>query len=55
MKKLFALRDTRTNKITTTYFGDKQKAKEARDELNSSEGNHYVVTRGPDHKKSNGR
>lgn len=53
MKKLFAIRDIRSNKILPglTFF-TKRDAKLARDELNSrTEGLYFVVTAGPDHHK----
>lgn len=50
--RLFALRDTSTNKIVPDlYFTDKQKAKEARNERNRNGGS-YVVTPGPDHRRA---
>lgn len=54
MKKLFAIRDTRTNKlIPELFFEDKTKAKNARNELNSAAGKEcFVVTHGPDHWKN---
>lgn len=49
--RLFALRDTSTNKLLpNTYFGDKVAAKRERDELNKAGGS-YVVTPGPDHRR----
>lgn len=54
MKKLFAIRDTRTNKcLPGAYFSDKKLAKQARDEHNTAAGTKvFVVTHGPDHWKS---
>lgn len=50
--RLFALRDTATNKtIPELYFSDKQAAKTERDARNKQGGN-YVVTPGPDHRKT---
>lgn len=53
MKKLFQLRDLRTNKsIPNIFFPDKTKAKAERDRLNEEAGaRHFVVTPGPDHWK----
>lgn len=58
MKKLFQLRDTRTNtNVPNLFFTDKFKAKEKRAELNPKDSAdrevmHYVVTPGPDHYKN---
>lgn len=50
--RLFALRDTRTNKILSdTYFSSKPEAKRARDAANEN-GGQYVVSPGPDHRKT---
>lgn len=50
--RLFALRDTHTNKpVLGTFFPSKSEAKCARDELNKGT-TRYVVTLGPDHQKS---
>lgn len=53
MKKLFAIRDTKTNKLVEgMYFDAKPKAKNARDTMNQEDGgNRFVVTYGPDHWK----
>lgn len=53
MKKLFAIRDTRTNKILPQlHFSSKGDAKAARDALNiSAAEQQFVVTPGPDHWK----
>jgi hypothetical protein len=57
MKKLFALRDTRTDKLVPDqFFADKMKAKQARTTANpkDDDGNEvmlFVVTYGPDHWK----
>lgn len=53
MKKLFAIRDIRTNKVLPEiHFSEKRLAKIARDELNSRvESLYFVVTAGPDHYK----
>lgn len=53
MKKLFAIRDTRTNKtLPELHFSRKKDAKDARDALNLSAGAEaFVVTPGPDHWK----
>lgn len=53
MKKLFAIRDTRTNKVLPQlYFSEKRDAKAARDALNlSAMEQQFVVTPGPDHYK----
>lgn len=54
MKKLFTIRDTRTNCcVPDSFFSTKPAAKRARDEFNSAAGsNVFVVTPGPDHRKS---
>ena len=50
--RLFALRDTQTNKpVPGTFFASKPEAKRARDELNNGV-QRYVVTTGPDHRKA---
>lgn len=51
--RLFALRDTQTNKLVPDlYFVSKPEAKRARDLHNSSSNSaRYVVTPGPDHRK----
>lgn len=50
--RLFALRDTQTNKpVPDTFFASKPEAKRARDELNNGV-QRYVVTPGPDHHKA---
>ena len=50
--RLFALRDTHTNKpVPGTFFPSKPEAKRARDELNNGV-QRYVVTAGPDHRKA---
>jgi hypothetical protein len=50
--RLFALRDTASNKvIPDLYFADKQAAKRERDKRNA-EGGKYNVTPGPDHRRS---
>lgn len=50
--KLFALRNTSTNKIKPdTFFADKMLAKKARDQLVEQTGQPHVVTYGPDHRK----
>lgn len=53
MKKLFAIRDIRTNKVLPgIHFSNKHDAKTARNELNArAEGLYFVVTAGPDHYK----
>ena len=49
--RLFALRDTKTNKvIPDAFFPDKPSAKKMRDQLNESGGT-VVVTPGPDHRR----
>lgn len=49
--RLFALRDTKTNKVLPeTFFADKPAAKKVRDELNA-QGSAVVVTPGPDHRR----
>lgn len=49
--RLFALRDTQTNKIVPDlYFAGKPEAKRQRDVLNAGTPR-YVVTAGPDHRK----
>lgn len=58
MRKLFALRDTHTNKLVpNAFFANKGEAKVKRGSLNpkDADGNEvmqYVVTLGPDHWKS---
>ncbi len=50
--KLFALRNTNTNKIRPdTFFANKMLAKKARDAVSAETGQNHVVTYGPDHKK----
>lgn len=51
--RLFALRDSTTNKIVPgQFFSDKQAAKQARNENNAAAGYaRYVVTNGPDHRR----
>jgi len=54
MKRLFALRDSRGNLVTTEdkqpmYFADKQVARTYRSKL-TQEVDMYFVTYGPDHK-----
>ena len=50
--RLFALRDTTTNKIVPDlFFPSKPEAKKARDERNK-DGAALVVTPGPDHRRS---
>ena len=50
--RLFALRDTRTNKtLSDAYFDSKPAAKRERDRLNA-DGGSYVVTVGPDHRRA---
>ena len=50
--RLFALRDSQTNKsVPGTFFASKPEAKRARDELNNGV-QRYVVTTGPDHRKA---
>ena len=52
--RLFAIRDTSTNKLVPdTWFSSKDAAKRARDEL-SQDGGRYVVTPGPDHRRYRG-
>lgn len=49
--RLFALRDTSTNKLLAEqFFHDKPAAKKERDRLNAAGGS-YVVTAGPDHRR----
>lgn len=49
--RLYALRDTRTNKIIPdVYFFNKKDAKHERD-LRKAHGEQLVVTSGPDHHK----
>ena len=49
--RLFALRDTSTNKmLPNVYFPDKVAAKRERDTRNQAGGT-YVVTPGPDHRR----
>lgn len=49
--RLFALRDTSTNKLLpNVYFPDKVAAKRERDTRNQAGGS-YVVTPGPDHRR----
>ena len=51
--RLFALRDTSTNKLLAGQFlHDKPAAKRERDRLNAAGGT-YVVTPGPDHRRYN--
>lgn len=56
---LFAIRDTHTNKpVEGQLFASKPEAKRARDKLNQeggAESTRYVVTPGPDHRKSKSR
>ena len=54
MKRLFTVRVNPMPRVI--YFDDKQKAKEYRDSLtkNSSQGRHYFVTKGQDHKDYKG-
>lgn len=54
MKRLFALRNTQTNKIVADrVFSDKKTAKKARDELNTqADAQIYIITPGPDHWKN---
>lgn len=50
--RLFALRDTQTNKpVPDTFFASKPEAKRARDDLNKGT-LRYIVTPGPDHHKA---
>ena len=50
--RLFALRDTTSNKIVPDlFFSSKPEAKKARDERNEK-GASLVVTPGPDHRRS---
>ena len=50
--RLFALRDTRTNKvIPDLFFASKPEAKKERDRRNA-DGGQYVVTVGPDHRRA---
>lgn len=51
--RLFALRDSTTNKIVPNqFFPSKPEAKKARDENNAAAGHaRYVVTNGPDHRR----
>ena len=50
--KLFALRNTSTNKIKPdTFFANKMLAKKARDLLVEQTNQPHVVTYGPDHRK----
>ena len=49
--RLFALRDTKTNKvIPNAFFSDKPSAKKERDTRNAA-GETLVVTPGPDHRR----
>jgi hypothetical protein len=48
--RLFAIRDTQTNKIVLDDFSDKKAAKAERDRLGGAP--RYVVTPGPDHRKN---
>lgn len=51
--RLFALRDTHTNKvIPDLFFASKPEAKKERD-LRNAAGGSYVVTVGPDHHRYN--
>lgn len=53
--RLFALRDTKTNKINPdVFFSDKPAAKKARDKLNAAPPGGWVVTPGPDHRNFKG-
>lgn len=50
--RLFALRDTTTNKVLpNVFFPTKPEAKKARDDRNK-DGGTYVVTPGPDHRRA---
>lgn len=50
--RLFALRDTSTNKLLPdVFFHEKKDAKVERNQRNA-EGGQYVVTPGPDHRKN---
>lgn len=50
--RLFALRDTKTNKtLPDFFFYDKPTAKKERNARNSNGGS-YVVTPGPDHRRA---
>ena len=50
--RLFALRDTSTNKLLPdVFFHEKKAAKVERNQRNA-EGGQYVVTPGPDHRKN---
>lgn len=52
--RLFALRNTQTNKLVTSdYYTSKPAAKRARDQANKEAGQDiYVVSPGPDHRKA---
>ncbi len=55
-KKLFTIRDKNDSQTLPLFFSDKTVAKTKRDELNTDlEVPRYVVTYGPDHRKTNGR
>lgn len=50
--KLFGIKDTRTKKLVPgTFFKDKSKAKDERNQLNMQEPGAYVVSFGPDHRR----
>lgn len=48
--RLFAIRDTQSNKIVADDFPDKKAAKAERDRLGGAP--RFVVTPGPDHRKN---
>lgn len=51
--RLFALRDTATNKlIPNLFFPSKPDAKKARDDYNKNGEGRAVVTPGPDHRRA---
>lgn len=53
-KKLFAVKDSVTGKLTPRFFSSKKEAKDERDRLNSEqsgEAGRFTVAVGPDHKR----
>lgn len=57
MKRLFSIKDTRTNKILAQDYPTKMEAKAKRDDLNGGKWNEegttrrHVVVLGPDHRR----
>ena len=52
MLRLFALRDTQTNKVLPSFFSNKPDARKERDRLNGGPDadKKIVITYGPDHR-----